>query len=106
MREGVLEQDLRPGSTVWIEHKPDGDVYYRVKFIHERQPGPTEFCKHCHRGQLMLMGHIIQSGFLDDKIYAVTHCPNCCGVTVFIYHVEAGHLALPESGGCDGSEGS
>lgn len=95
-----MESDLRLGSTVWIEHRKDGDVYFRVKIIIERQPGQAEFCKCCHRGQLTLMGHIIQTGLLDDKIYAVTTCGHCCAVTVFIYHVEAGSSVLPESGEC------
>lgn len=98
------EMDMRLGSTVWIEHKPDGDVYYRVKLIMERQPGSVEFCRVCHRGQLGLMGHIIQRGILDDKIYAVTHCDHCCAITVFIYHVETGQAVLPESGDCRENE--
>ena len=100
-----MDYDWKLGSTVWIEHKPDGDVYYKVKVILERQPGSIEFCRLCHRGQLSLMGHIIQNGMLDDKIYAVTHCEHCCGVTVFIYHVEHGTLTLPESGDCDAANG-
>lgn len=96
-----METDIKRGSTVWIEHKADGDVYYRVKIILEKQPGSVEFCKVCHRGELSLMGHLIQSGILDDKIYAVTGCDHCCAVTVFIYHVEHDSVTLPEKGTCD-----
>jgi hypothetical protein len=97
-----MYQDLKKGSVVWIEHKPDGDVYYRVKLILERQPASIEVCPLCHRGQLSLMGHLIQHGMLDDKIYAVSNCNHCCGITVFTYHVEAGLTVLPESGDCSG----
>lgn len=95
-----MESDLRLGSTVWIEHKDSGDVYYRVKLIFEKQPALVEFCKVCQRGQLALMGHVIQKGILDDKVYAVCHCEHCCAVTVFIYHVEPSDLNLPEGGSC------
>lgn len=100
-----MEHDLKLGSTVWIEHKPDGDVYFKVKIINERQPGTIEICHVCHRGELSLMGHIVQQGLLDDKVYAVANCSKCCAVTVFIYHVEHSTLELPEKGGCNaGSE--
>lgn len=100
-----METDLKIGSTVWIDHKANGDVYYRVKLILERQPGSHEFCRTCHKGQLALMGHLIQRGLLDDKIYAVMTCEKCCAVTVFIYHVEVGHFILPEFGDCDDEPG-
>lgn len=87
-----MEYDLKLGSTVWIDHTPDGDVYYRVRLILEKQPSQVEFCKACHKGQLALMGHLIQTGILDDKIYAVTHCEHCKAVTVFIYHVTSRSL--------------
>lgn len=95
-----MEQDWKLGSTVWIEHKPEGDVYYKVKIIMERQPASLEICHVCHRGELALMGHVIQQGILDDKIYAVAHCLSCCAVTVFIYHVEHSIPVLPEAGDC------
>lgn len=97
-----MEQDLKLGSTVWIEHKDTGDVYYRVKIINERQPGNLEVCHVCHRGQVILMGHVIQTGLLDDKIFAVMNCERCCAVTVFIYHVEHSVLVLPERADCNG----
>lgn len=102
----MQERDLQLGSTVWIEHKNTGDIYFKVKLILERQPGAVEVCRVCHRGQLGLMGHLIQTGILDDKVYAVTTCEKCCAVTVFIYHVEAGHHVLPESGNCDDEGGT
>lgn len=92
---------MQLGSTVWIEHREDGDVYYKVKLILEKQPASVEFCKVCHRGELALMGHVIQTGLLDDKVYAVTHCVHCCAVTVFIYHVEPSLMALPEEADCE-----
>lgn len=95
-----MEQDLKLGSIVWIEHRDTGDVYYKVKLILEKQPARVEYCKVCHQSELALMGHIIQAGLLDDKIYAVMHCPHCCAVTVFIYHVEAQIRQLPEVGDC------
>lgn len=99
-----MENDLKIGTTVWIEHRDSGDVYYKVKLIMERQPASVEWCKVCHRGELALMGHLIQTGILDDKIYAVTHCLHCCAVTVFIYHVEAKVRELPESGDCSDAQ--
>lgn len=96
-----METDLRIGSTVWIDHQDSGDVYYKVKLILERQPSSVEICRLCSRGQLKLAGHLIQTGILDDKIYAVCHCTKCCGITVFIYHVESHLHELPEVGSCD-----
>lgn len=107
-----MEKDLALGSTVWIEHRDDGDVYFKVKLILEKQPAAVEFCKACHRGQLALMGHLVQTGILDDKVCAVCHCEHCCAVTVFIYHVEAHTRLLPQEADCDsqdaaaGSEGN
>lgn len=95
-----MEHDLRLGSTVWIEHKAKGDIYYKVKIILEKQPSSIEICRVCLRGQLGLMGHIIQSGLLDDKVYAVAACEKCCAVTAFIYHVPHEELILPEEGDC------
>lgn len=96
-----MESDLRIGSTVWIDHTPHGDVYYKVKLILERQPSDHEFCKDCAKGHLSIMGHLMQAGILDDKIYAVMNCDKCCAITVFIYHVEAGYLNLPERANCE-----
>lgn len=102
---GEMESDMKLGSTVWIEHTDDGDIYFKVKMILERQPGSVEICRVCHRGQLDLTGHLIQRGMLDDKVYAVTHCLHCCAITVFVYHVEVGHVVLPEPGNCEDESG-
>lgn len=99
-----MDRNLHLGTTVWIEHKADGDVYYKVKLILEKQPASIERCRVCHRGQLSLMGHLIQSGMLDDKVFAVTACDHCCAVTAFIYHVEHESLTLPEEGNCEHDE--
>lgn len=95
-----MVDDLRPGSVVWVEHTVDGDIYYKVKIILERQPMHVEVCRVCHNGKLALMGHVIQTGYLDDKVYAICRCAECCAFAVFIYSVTAGTHIMPEPGGC------
>ncbi len=84
-----METDLTLGTTVWIEHTSRGDVNYKVKFIRYRPPFSRETCLQCAKGQLVLMGHLVQYGILDDKIYAVMLCEHCKSVTVFISYVTA-----------------
>lgn len=79
-----MDRDLQLGTTVWVEHTDNGDVQYKVKFIHYRQMSAHEICKVCHIGKLSHMGTLVQYGILDDKLYTVTFCPNCKNVTVFI----------------------
>lgn len=100
-----MNNDFRKGQTVWIRHDDSGDVLYKIKFVLERQPKETELCKHCAKGHLSLMGHLIQQGILDDKHFAVCYCEHCCSVTVFIYHVEASTSVLPPQADCAERDG-
>jgi hypothetical protein len=97
----VREIDLRIGTTVWVESTDGGDVSHKVKLILEKQPKEHEYCKLCGQGQLVLMGHLVQMGLLDHKVYAVMLCEHCRGVTAFVYHVEARPLDFPEEGNTD-----
>lgn len=96
-----MAENLPLGYAVWIEHSDGGDYYTRVKFILERQPAAFEVCPVCHRGDLALIGHLLQTGLLDDHIYAVSRCGSCCALTVFSYHVGADRRILPEKKECN-----
>lgn len=98
MEGDILDADLALGSTVWVEHSENGDIAYRVKFIHYRIMTDHEICKVCHVGHLSQMGTLIQYGILDDKIYTVAFCPNCKNVTVFISFVTAQYWRNQQEG--------
>lgn len=84
-----MESGITLGTTIWVEHTDQGDVSYKVKFIHYREPTNHEFCRVCHEGHLQMMGHLVQYGILDDKIYSVMLCDQCKSVTVFVSYVTA-----------------
>lgn len=93
----MLETDLTLGTTVWIDHTDKGDIAYKVKIIHYRDPRHPETCRVCSKGNLRMMGTLIQYGLLDDKIYTVMYCDTCHSATVFVTYVTSNYWRQYES---------